>query len=100
MRPEKLSGTTRDTALAALAGRGWQHDPARDAVSKNFRFKTFAAAFGWMTQIALHAEKRDHHPEWRNVYNRVEVTLTTHDVGGLTELDLDLAARMDALAGA
>ncbi|MFN3953966.1 MAG: 4a-hydroxytetrahydrobiopterin dehydratase [Pararhodobacter sp.] len=100
MRPEKLSGTVRETALAALAGRGWQHDSTRDSVSKTFAFKTFSATFGWMTQIALHAEKRDHHPEWCNVYNRVVVTLTTHDAGGLTELDLDLAARMDAIAGA
>ncbi len=98
MRPARLSDENRGAALSALAARGWKHDAARDSISKSFRFKGFAGAFGWMTQIALMAEKLDHHPEWFNVYNRVEVTLTTHDARGLTELDLQLAEVMDQLA--
>ena len=70
----------------------------RDAISKSFKFKDFNAAFGFMTRIALIAEKADHHPEWFNVYNRVEVTLTTHDAGGVTEKDIALAQHMNALA--
>ena len=97
-RPEKLVGAARDTALAALTAAGWRHDPARDAVEKSFRFRDFNAAFGWMTRVAMAAEVLDHHPEWRNVYNRVTVTLTTHDVQGLTELDVALAQKMDAFA--
>ena len=95
MRPLKLTGAERDAALAELAAAGWAHEPGRDAVSKAFRFKDFNAAFGWMTRVALLAEKADHHPEWSNVYNRVSVTLTTHDAGGLTVLDLDMARAMD-----
>ena len=67
----------------------------RDAIIKKFRFKNFAEAFGWMTRIAIIAEKMDHHPEWFNVYNRVEVTLTTHDANGLSALDVKLAGIMD-----
>lgn len=100
MRVAKLTDDARSEALRRLSERGWRHDPARDAISKNYRFKGFSGAFGWMTQVALLAEKLDHHPEWFNVYNRVEVTLTTHDVRGLTELDLQLADRMDQLATA
>ncbi|MEM8741376.1 MAG: 4a-hydroxytetrahydrobiopterin dehydratase [Pseudomonadota bacterium] len=91
--------TDRATALAPFLAAGWTETAGRDALAKTFRFADFSAAFGWMTQIALTAEKMDHHPEWANVYNRVEVTLTTHDAGGLTQLDLDLAAAMDRLAG-
>lgn len=98
MRPEKLDTAKRDTALTELDLRGWTHDPARDAIAKSYRFSDFAQAFGWMTKVALAAEKLDHHPEWSNVYNRVEVVLTTHDAGGLTALDLKMAERMDALA--
>lgn len=98
MRPEKLDTAKRATALQELELRGWHHDPGRDAISKSYRFTDFAQAFGWMTKVALTAEKLDHHPEWRNVYNRVEVVLTTHDAGGLTALDLKMAERMDALA--
>jgi 4a-hydroxytetrahydrobiopterin dehydratase len=99
MRPEKLQGTERDSALAELHALGWVHDDDRDAVAKTFRFKDFSAAFGWMTRVALEAEKLDHHPEWKNVYNRVSVELTTHDVNGLTVLDLELARAMDRMAG-
>jgi 4a-hydroxytetrahydrobiopterin dehydratase len=93
---EKLEGAARAEALEALAAAGWTHDPERDAISKTFRFADFASAFGWMARMALVAEKRNNHPEWFNVYNRVEVTLTTHDAGGLSELDVALAQAMDA----
>jgi len=95
---EKLADPARSEALEDLAGRGWIHDADRDAIAKTFKFKTFVDAFGFMARAALWAEKLNHHPEWSNVYNKVEVTLTTHDAGGLTELDVKLAARMDALA--
>ncbi|MFC7702845.1 4a-hydroxytetrahydrobiopterin dehydratase [Plastorhodobacter daqingensis] len=78
-----------------LAEAGWATTEGRDAITKTFRFATFRAAFAWMTEIALWAERLNHHPEWRNVYNRVDVTLTTHDAGGLTDLDAELARRMD-----
>lgn len=93
---EKL--TDRDAALAPLLSNGWMHEPKRDALTKTFQFKNFVEAFGWMTQVAIHAEKLNHHPEWSNVYKTVEVTLTTHDADGLTELDVKLATRMDAAA--
>ncbi len=96
---EKLSGTARDAALADLARAGWTHEPGRDAVQKTFVFGDFVEAFGWMTQVAIWAEKWNHHPEWDNVYKTVNVTLTTHDVDGLSPLDVKLAAKMDALAG-
>lgn len=95
MRPQRLEGETREAALAELAVAGWAVPEGRDAVQKVFRFKDFNAAFGWMARVAMEAEKRDHHPEWRNVWNRVEVVLTTHDARGLTVLDLDLARAMD-----
>ncbi len=98
MRPEKLHGPDHEAALTELTAAGWTHDPVRDAVAKSFRFKDFSAAFGWMTRAALEAEKLDHHPEWRNTYNRVSVVLTTHDVKGLTVLDLQLARAMDHFA--
>ncbi len=98
MRPKKLDTSERNAALPELARRGWRHDPERDAITKSYRFADFARAFGWMTKVALSAEKLDHHPEWRNVYNLVEVVLTTHDAGGLTTLDLRMAERMDVLA--
>ncbi len=92
---ERLTDAEREAALADLAG--WEHDPDRDALVKTFRFKDFSAAFGWMTRAALLAEKADHHPDWRNVWNRVEVALTTHDAGGLTQRDVDLARRLDGI---
>lgn len=99
MRPHKLDPEARAAALAGLAASGWVAVEGRDAISRNFRFRDFNAAFGFMTRVALVAEKLDHHPEWSNVWNRVTVTLTTHDAGGLTELDVKLAEAMDRLAG-
>ena len=92
----KLDGQQRHEALAQLAG--WSLVEGRDAIRKTFTFKDFSAAFGFMARCALVAEKLDHHPEWLNVYNRVEVTLSTHDAGGLTGRDIALAAAMDAIA--
>ncbi|MEM6478002.1 MAG: 4a-hydroxytetrahydrobiopterin dehydratase [Pseudomonadota bacterium] len=87
----KLDSGTLQELLAA----GWAHDPERDALSKSFTFGNFIEAFGWMTRMAIIAEKMNHHPEWFNVYKRVDVTLTTHDAGGLSELDVKLARAMD-----
>ncbi len=94
---QKLTGQARKEALATLSG--WNEAAGRDAISKKFVFKDFNQAFGFMTRAALVAEKMDHHPEWFNVYKTVEVTLSTHDAGGLTELDVKLAGAMDRLAG-
>jgi 4a-hydroxytetrahydrobiopterin dehydratase len=94
---QKLSGEARKAALAKL--KGWSDVSGRDAISKKFVFADFNQAFGFMTRTALVAEKLDHHPEWFNVYKTVEVTLSTHDAGGLTELDVKLAETMDRLSG-
>ena len=91
----KLSGTVRKNALATL--NGWRELDDRDAIQKTFQFTNFTEAFGFMTQIALKAEKMDHHPEWFNVYNRVEVTLATHEVGGLSDKDIKLAILIDEM---
>jgi len=88
----------RAAALAPLLSNGWAMVEGRDAIRKQYRFANFVEAFGWMTRVALHAERLDHHPEWSNVWNRVDVTLITHDCDGLSALDIRLAARMDALA--
>lgn len=77
---------------------GWRAVDGRDAIAKGFKFKDFNAAFGFMTRVALYADKADHHPEWSNVYNKVDVTLSTHDAGGVTEKDVDLAKFMDSAA--
>ena len=95
----KLTQTERDSDLASLIENGWSLVDNRDAIAKTYQFPNFIAAFGWMTRAALQAEKLDHHPEWFNVYNRVEVVLSTHDAGGLTGLDIKLARAMDRLAG-
>ena len=93
---EKLDAAQRTKALATLTE--WQPATERDAIVRTYRFLDFNQAFGFMCRAALVAEKMDHHPEWLNVYNRVEVTLTTHDADGLTELDIQLATTMDAIA--
>ncbi len=93
---ERLQGEARAQALAELDG--WREVDGRDAITKTFKFKDFNAAFGWMSRAAMAAEVADHHPEWFNVYNSVEVTLTSHDAGGLTEKDISLARRMDRFA--
>ena len=92
-RPARIGAPV---AVAQLDG--WAAAAGRDAIAKTFRFKDFNAAFGWMTRVALAAEKLDHHPEWLNVYNRVEVVLATHDADGVTSLDVALARIMDAAA--
>ncbi len=94
----KLTEAERAAAMPALNAASWGHDPERDAIRKTFRFKNFVRAWSWMSAVALEAEKMNHHPEWMNVYGTVEVTLTTHDANGLTELDVKLAQKMDALA--
>ncbi len=93
---EKLSDTERANALAGLDG--WAAVDGRDAIAKAFAFKDFNAAFGFMARVALKAERMDHHPEWFNVYNRVEVTLATHDADGVTERDVKLARFMNEAA--
>lgn len=92
----KLDATTARQLIASLDG--WTHDPARDAIVRELRFADFAAAFACMTRLALYAERHDHHPEWFNVYNRLTITLTTHDAGGLTQRDIDFARHVDAVA--
>jgi 4a-hydroxytetrahydrobiopterin dehydratase len=94
---QKLAGEARASALIGL--KGWSEVEGRDAITRTFTFRDFNEAFGFMARVALVAEKMDHHPEWSNVYRTVEVTLSTHDAGGLTELDVQLAGRMDRLAG-
>jgi len=93
---QKLSDSQRETALSELTD--WTHDADRDAISKSFQFDDFVGSFGFMSRVALHAEKMDHHPEWSNVYDKVDITLTTHDCDGLSEKDVRLAKTIDALA--
>jgi 4a-hydroxytetrahydrobiopterin dehydratase len=93
---EKLSAEARKSALKGLSG--WQEVKGRDAIERTFTFKDFNEAFGFMSRAALVAEKSDHHPEWRNVYKTVEVVLSTHDAGGVTSRDVDLAKAMNAIA--
>jgi 4a-hydroxytetrahydrobiopterin dehydratase len=95
---EKLTGNARKAALAKL--EGWSEVQGRDAITRTFTFADFNEAFGFMTRAALVAEKLDHHPEWFNVYDKVEVTLATHDAGGVTERDVALAQAMNRLAEA
>lgn len=93
---EKLTGSARNAALATLSG--WSEVTGRDAIQKSFKFADFNEAWGFMTRVALAAEKADHHPEWSNVYNRVEIVLSTHDAGGLSAKDIALAKVIDAAA--
>ena len=95
---ELLQGAARDEALAPLLAQGWTETPDGNAIRKRFTFRNFNEAFGFMTRVALFAEKRDHHPDWRNVYRTVEVELSTHDAGGLTAKDIELARTMDEAA--
>lgn len=94
---QKLAGEARKAALARL--KGWSETSGRDAIIRKFVFADFNEAFGFMTRAALVAEKLDHHPEWFNVYKTVDVTLSTHDAGGLTDRDIKLAEAMDKIAG-
>ena len=96
---EKLDQDSRNELLGPLRDSGWEVEDDRDAIRKIFGFRSFSEAFGWMARVALFAEKINHHPEWLNVYGKVEVALTTHSAGGLTDLDLRMAKKMDALAG-
>ncbi len=93
--PEKMTKREVETALGAL--EGWSALKGREAIEKTFVFKNFVEAFGFMTRCALMAEKMNHHPEWSNIYGTVKVTLATHDAGGVTELDVRLAKKMNAL---
>lgn len=92
-----LDDAAREAALATLSG--WTYDGTAKAVRRQFRFKDFSEAFAFMTRVALAAEKAGHHPDWSNGYNRVEIALSTHDAGGLTERDIALATVIDAIAG-
>lgn len=96
MAPARLEPEAIDQVLAELDG--WSLVEGRSAIARTFVFRTFNEAFGFMTRVALAAEKLDHHPEWSNVYKTVNVTLSTHDAGGITELDVKLARKMDAYA--
>lgn len=93
---DKLTEQERELVKAKLTA--WDEVTGRDAIRRSYKFPDFKAAFGFMSAVAEIAEEMDHHPEWFNVYNRLDVTLSTHDAGGLTRLDADLAARMDAVA--
>jgi len=92
---QKLNTAERRAALAGLAG--WHEVAGRDAITKSFKFADFNAAFGFMTRVALMADKMDHHPEWSNVYDKVEITLSTHDAGGVSAHDVKLATFIDGL---
>ena len=96
-RAVRLEGAARSAVLEGLAEAGWRVVEGRDAIARSLRFADFSAAFGFMTRVALLAERMDHHPEWSNVYGRVEIVLTTHSVGGLSERDAAMARAIDAL---
>ena len=96
--PERLTQAERDALLPPLGEAGWGADPDQDAIRKIWKFRSFSEAWGFMSRAAMAAEKLNHHPEWKNVYNVVDVTLTTHDCNGISKLDLDLAKAMDKLA--
>jgi 4a-hydroxytetrahydrobiopterin dehydratase len=92
-----LTGSERDEALAGL--NGWAFDEARNGIARRFTFADFGEAFAFMTRVALEAEKADHHPEWSNVWNRVDILLSTHSAGGVTARDMKLAAKIETIAG-
>ena len=94
---EALNETERAEALDGLDE--WDYDDARDAITRTIVFADFVEAFGFMTQVALIAERASHHPEWKNVWNRVEILLTTHDAGGLSSRDIEMAEAIDAIVG-
>lgn len=94
----KLTQEERSTLLPPLLNAGWRLASDRDALEKRYTFSGFIAAFGFMTRAALYAEKWNHHPEWFNVYNRVDVILTSHDAGGISQRDIKLARKLDVLA--
>ena len=96
MTDKPLVGVERAKALHEL--HGWAEAKGRDAITKTYQFKSFSQAWGFLSRVALYAEKEDHHPEWTNVYGRVDVTLSTHTAGGVTEKDVALARKMEALA--
>lgn len=96
---DRLNEDDRAHQLEPLLSNGWQMVNGRDAITKTYTFRNFVEAFAWMTKAAIWAEKLNHHPEWSNVYRTVDVTLITHDADGLTELDIKLATKFDALAG-
>lgn len=100
MAPPKLTDEERKTQLQPLLNKGWTSDPTKDAIKKEYLFKDFNEAFGFMTRTALMADKMDHHPEWFNVYNKVQVTLWSHDVQGISSRDVKLATFMDKAATA
>ena len=93
---DKLTGEARETALASLGG--WREAEGRDAIAKSFRFGDFNTAWDFMSRVARQAEKLDHHPEWSNIYGAVDITLTTHDCGGLSQRDIELARLIDEAA--
>ena len=95
---QTLSQAQRQSELEPLINNGWSMVDGRDAIAKTYKFKNFIDAFGWMTRVAIWAEKWNHHPEWSNTYNKVSVTLISHDADGLTDRDIKLAQKMDALA--
>ncbi|MGC3963908.1 MAG: 4a-hydroxytetrahydrobiopterin dehydratase [Rhodocyclaceae bacterium] len=96
MRPSKL--TSEELAEALVTLPEWRGVPGREAIQRSFRFKDFNAAFAFMARVAMMAEKLDHHPEWSNVYNRVDILLSTHDANGITALDVELARFCDKVA--
>ncbi len=95
---DKLNSAARRETLPALGEAGWRAVAGRDAIIRTMRFRNFSEAWGFMSRVALLAERLGHHPEWSNVWNRVAITLTTHDAGGLSQRDIDLAREIDALA--
>ena len=94
---QKLTSEERASQVAGL--QGWESAPERDAITRQFKFADFNEAFGFMTRVAIKAQEMDHHPEWFNVYNKVDITLSTHDAGGLTERDIKLARFIDSITG-